>query len=114
MCQKLGITVPDVERQVYITVPGGVWFHLREEGFDHGTPHHTGLYALELLNAMYGLVDAPICWSIALRYFLICDMQGRPSRYDENFFYWPSTDARGFQSLEACFIIHVDDRVVTA
>ena len=33
MCQRFGITVPDVERQVFITVPGGVWYYLREEGF---------------------------------------------------------------------------------
>ena len=33
MCQKFGITVPDVERKVYITPPGNAWFHLKELGF---------------------------------------------------------------------------------
>ena len=114
MCQKFGITVPDVERKVCITVLGNVWFYLAEFGFYTDTSGHTHRYVLELQKAMYGLVDAPILWSIALRHFIICDVQGRPSRYDENFFYWPSTDNNGMQSLDAAVTIHVDDLVVTA
>ena len=114
VCQRFGMTVPDVEPQVFITVPDNVWFHLHDEGFYMDTPDRTGLYVLELLNAMYGLVDDPILWSMALRYFIINDIQGKPSRYDENFFYWTSTDAHGLQSIAAVVATHVDDLVVPA
>ena len=33
LCTMFGITVPDVERKVWITVPGTVWFILRKLGF---------------------------------------------------------------------------------
>ena len=55
MCQRFGITVPDVERQVLITVPGGVWYYLHEEGFYLDTPYRTGQYVLGFLKAMYGM-----------------------------------------------------------
>ena len=41
-------------------------------------------------------------------------MHGKPSRYDDNFYYWPSTDNNGMQSLDAAVTVHVDDLVVTA
>ena len=87
MCGRFGITVPDVERQVFITVPGNVWYYLHEEGFYLDTSYRTMHYVRELLKAMYGLVDAPILWSIAPGHFMICDTHGKPSRYDENCFY---------------------------
>ena len=83
MCQKFGIAVPDVERKVVITVPGNVWYHLGQFGFYTGGSSHVGDWAIELRKAMYGLVDAPVLWSIALRHFVIVDMKGKPSRYDE-------------------------------
>ena len=63
---------------------------------------------------MYGLVDAPILWSIALRHFIIDEMAGQPSRYDENFTYWTGTSEQGRMQLVAVATIHVDDLVVAA
>ena len=62
---------------------------------------------------MYGLVDAPVLWSIALRYFIISDMHGQPSRYDENFFYWIDKNSKS-QPLVAICTIHVDDLVLAS
>ena len=56
----LGITVPDAERRVWITVPGMVWHILPRWGFYTHGPHQAHWYCLELLQAMYGLVDAPV------------------------------------------------------
>ena len=69
MCTLFGITVPDVERKVWITVPGNVWFILDKLGFCN-VGLNWGWHCLELLKAMYGLVDAPVLWSIALRFFV--------------------------------------------
>ena len=35
---------------------------------------------------MYGLVDAPILWSIALRHIILEDMHGKPSRKEVHLF----------------------------
>ena len=114
MCQKFGITVPDVERQVVITVPGNVWYHLANFGFCKDANRSAVESALSFLKAMYGLVDAPILWSIALRHFIIVEMAGKPSRDDENFTYWTGTSERGRMQLVAVANIHVDDLVVAA
>jgi len=95
MCHKFGITVPDVDRQVVITVPGNVWYHIAQFGFCKDASACAMQYALFLLKAMYGLVDAPILRSIALRHFIIVEMKGKPSRYDENFIYWTGTTENG-------------------
>ncbi len=76
MCQKFGIAVPDVEREVYIAVPGNVWSIMASLGFYTYGLGNTYWYVLELVKAMYGLVDAPAPWSIALRYFVICEVHG--------------------------------------
>ena len=41
----------------------------------HGCPFDNyALWCLELLKAMYGLVDAPLLWQLCLKYFLIFSM----------------------------------------
>ena len=87
VCQRVGITMPVVESQVFIAVVGVVWFCLHEEGLLLDATYRVDLYVMELLKAMYGLVDAPILPSIALRYFNINDTQGKPSRHNENSFF---------------------------
>ena len=114
MCTKFGITIPDVERRVCIKVPGNVWHILRKLGFMTIDPAQApGLYCLELLKAMYGLVDAPVLWSIALRYFVISDLGGKPSRYDDQFFYWINPSSKTNKVVAVC-AIHVDDVVIAA
>ena len=89
--------------------------------FYHDTPQNTFSYALALLKAMCGLVDAPVLWSIALRHFIIHDLCGKASRYDDNFIYWTGgiegREAHASQTnpmLVAAATIHVDDLVVAA
>ena len=104
--------VSQCQRKVWITVPGDVWFILDKLGFCN-VGLNWGWHCLELLKAMYGLVDAPVLWSIALRFFVIRDMHGLPSRYDENFFYWLDPKAPDCQFVAVC-TIHVDDLVLAA
>ena len=41
------------------------------------------LFVLELPKPIYGLVDAPLLWQLALLYFLVVDLGGRNSLLDE-------------------------------
>ena len=62
ICQKFGITVPDVERQVTITVPGNVWFRLADLGMYTEWASSAALFALELLkekmNALFSFLES--------------------------------------------------------
>ena len=51
MLTQFGITVPDVERKVVITVPGNVWYHLGQFGFYTGGSSNVAYWAIELLKA---------------------------------------------------------------
>jgi hypothetical protein len=54
---------------------------------------------------MYGLVDAPLAWSICLQQFLINELHGVQSELDENFYMW--FDIIG--NLIGLASTHVDD-----
>ena len=43
---------------------------------------------LLLLKAMYGLVDAPLLWQLALTDFITKMLSGYKSKFDDNFFFW--------------------------
>ena len=61
MAADLGINLPELKRKAHIVPPANVWFHLAEMGFvSHDMCFLS--YCLELLKAMYGLVDAPLLW----------------------------------------------------
>ena len=53
---------------------------------------------------MYGFVDAPVLWQLALLLFLKSICKGTSSCFDDNFLYW--TDGH---QLVMVFTLHVDD-----
>ena len=63
-------------------------------------------FFLDLLKAMYGLNDAPLCWQLFLADFYITTLHALQSSYDECFFIWhnPAT-----QDVDAMASAHVDD-----
>ena len=104
-CKQMKIPVPEVQRRAYIVVPDNVWFYLKKLGFP-GCPTTAFFeWCLELLKAMYGLIDAPLLWQLCFRFTLTIVLCGRISNYDENFFWWPSE----LEYLYGQATIHVDD-----
>ena len=89
--EALKIDIPLVERHVYLVVPGNVWYHLYKLGFLTREQYHLarlGLLILQCTKCVYGLVDAPLLWALALRYHFQVVMGGVPSVFDENTFIW--------------------------
>jgi hypothetical protein len=102
---KLGHTLP--KRKVLLKPPANVWRHFNDLGskaLSIRLQNHQE-YFLELLKAMYGLVDAPLAWQQCLHEFLIEDLQGQQSLFDENFFIWFNAGC----SVQALATAHVDD-----
>ena len=66
----------------------------------------SSFFVLLLLKPMYGLVDAPLLWQIALSSFITTELSGTRSCFDENFYYWidPHT-----QDPLMVWTTHVDD-----
>ena len=62
---------------------------------------------LELLKAMYGLVDAPLLWQLCLRWYLIHHCKATQSAYDDNFYFWKQGNR-----LTAEMSTHIDDGCV--
>ena len=108
--QKFKLEIRDA-RQVYLKPPANVWKHLREiKGSKINVQEaDIGYFLLLLLKAMYGLVDAPLLWSIVILTFIMEVLGGTQSYLDDNFFYW----VQGHQ-LVAVATIHVDDIAVAA
>ena len=63
-------------------------------------------FFLDLLKAMYGLNDAPLCWQLFLADFYVATLGAMQSTYDECFFIWHDTAS---QDVEALASAHVDD-----
>eukprot|EP00959_Pyramimonas_sp_CCMP1952_P209441 4381806-Pyramimonas_sp.AAC.1 len=65
--------------KIYLNPPANVWRHLA--GIEGSpvvvAPEDYGLFLLELLKPMYGLVDAPHLWQIALTLYLLSQMEAR-------------------------------------
>ncbi|CAE8712610.1 unnamed protein product [Polarella glacialis] len=102
---KLGHTLP--KRKVLLKPPANVWRHFNDLGSKTLSIRlqNRQEYFLELLKAMYGLVDAPLAWQQCLHEFLIEDLQGQQSLFDENFFIWFNAGC----SAQALATAHVDD-----
>ena len=85
---ELGLEVK-AQRDVLFRPPPNVWRHLhaldgstyRVEAWD------IHLFILVLLKPMYGLVDAPFLWGIALSLVLKRELGGAPSLLDKDFYY---------------------------
>ena len=67
------------------------------------------LFLLECLKALYGLVDGPLLWQLALLYFLQWEAGFTISRHDENFLYIVDN-----HWIHAICTVHVDDLLVLA
>ena len=77
ICQKFGITVPDVERQVFITVPGNVWYYLAEDGFYLDAAYRTQLYVLIMAPRTFdGRADDAPALLEAVQWSSACEVAG--------------------------------------
>ena len=74
-------------RKVFLNPPANVWRHLAniKNSQVMVKPVDYGLFLLELLKPMYGLVDAPHLWQIALTLYLVSYLEARISLWDDNF-----------------------------
>jgi hypothetical protein len=98
-------------RKVWLSPPANVWRHLREI---NGSmilvgDLDAGIFLLELLKAMYGLVDGPLMFQLALLEFLCDKLLMVRSLHDDNYLYISD----GW-SLIAVFVVHVDDILMCA
>ena len=95
-------------RRVYLTPPRNVWRHFRElkvEGSYIVVEDCDVPWALLLcLKPMYGFVDAPILWQLALLLWIVSTMLGTQSLLDENYVYW----THGYE-VDLSMAVHVDD-----
>ena len=105
----LGVELP-AQRSVFVTPPRNVWRHFREmRAGGLAIPEHaTQWHVLECLKAIYGLVDAPLLWQMALTHYLKRDLAGIASSFDDNCIFWISGTC-----VELIVTIHVDDLLVT-
>ena len=100
-----------VPRAVWFKPPANVWRHLRDcptssirvEDFD------VPLFALKCLKALYGLVDGPLMWQIALLSFLKHDLGFQVSYYDDHFLFRTA----GHTVTSIC-TVHIDDLFLAA
>ena len=106
MATELGVQLNTITRKAYIVPPQNVWFHLRNMGFI-SKQLDTFYLCLELLKAMYGLVDAPLLWQLCLRWYLIHHCKATQSAYDDNFYFWKQGNR-----LTAEMSTHIDDGCV--
>ena len=107
--QELGIEI-NVTRRVYFVPPPNVWRHLNaipNSGVNIKIECFMD-FVLELLKAIYGLVDAPLLWQLALCHLLQKVLGGHVSKFDTNFLWWTEN---GQLTLETS--IHVDDLILT-
>ena len=105
LSKELGIELREV-RKVYLRPPANVWRHFRNiKGSTIVVADAISwMYLLLCLKPMYGFVDAPVLWQLALLLFLKSTCKGTSSCFDDNFLYW--TDGH---QLVMVFTLHVDD-----
>ena len=105
--KKLGMEPLSVDRKVYLDPPPNVWRHFRNNPKSkiNIPSSQIPFFVLLLLKPMYGLVDAPLLWQIALASFIVRDLKGIRSCYDENLYYWHDDDGQ----LAMLWTTHVDD-----
>eukprot|EP00974_Lingulodinium_polyedra_P070826 6856039-Lingulodinium_polyedra.AAC.1 len=97
---------------VWVDPPENCWRHWRkmpEARQEFKVPdHQRAQWVLRCLCAMYGFVDAPLMFQLALLCFLISETGALKSVWDDNFLYW----VHGGQQVLA-MTAHVDDLQVT-
>jgi len=67
---------------------------------------------LEALKAAYGLGDGPLGWQLCLLDFLIADLHGNQSHYDENFIIWFEENMSRNHGVRGLGATHIDDNAV--
>lgn len=98
-------------RKVWFRPPANIWRHFREipgstiKVDDADIPTKI----LRCLKALYGLVDGPLLWQLALLHFLKFDLGFEVSRHDENLLF---ICRHGW--LIAIVTVHVDDLLLAA
>ena len=107
--RQLGIELKEA-REVYLHPPKNLWRHFRQypKSNIRIDPSMTMFFLLLLLKPIYGLVDAPLLWQLALALFIRCNLGGIQSVFDDNFFIWSDT------RIHMVWTIHVDDIIVLA
>ena len=98
-------------RRVWLCPPANVWRHLRNipASTIKISDSQAAFHCLVLMKAIYGLVDGPLLFQLALLEFLTTKLPMVRSLHDENFLYFTS----GW-TLIAVFVIHVDDILLCA
>ncbi len=71
VCRELGVQPPEISREVFITVPENVYFHLRKLGVKNSQGASNATTVLHLKKGMYGLSDAPLLWQLCLRRYIL-------------------------------------------
>ena len=106
--KELGIETNEV-RTVYFRPPANVWRHLNciKGSKIYVDLNWTALYVLLLLKPIWGLVDAPLLWQLALLHVLIKQCGGVSSYFDVNFVYLTNR-----QGLQLACRLHVDDMII--
>ena len=108
--KELGLEVKAM-RKVWLKPPANVWRHLRaiSESNIKVQDGDTALFVLELLKAMYGLVDGPLLFQLALLHFLCTQLKLTRSIHDDNYLYLSNN-----LTMVAIFVVHVDDVLLCA
>ena len=79
-------------RTVYVQPPENIWRHFRnckDCPTEMNIPDSwRGYYVLLCLRAMYGFVDAPLMFQLALLCFLITETGAIKSVFDDNYLFW--------------------------
>ena len=85
--KKLSIEVRE-NRRVYLKPPPNIWRHFRE--YKKSTINISDcmaiFFVLLLLKPIYGSVDAPLLWQLALSLFIIQYLSGIQSVFDDSVF----------------------------
>ena len=108
--RALGHEVKEL-RKVWLSPPANVWRHLRENPKSNISVAECDVcyFVLRLLKAMYGLVDGPLLFQLALLEFPVTKGMLTRSLHDENYLYL----SRAWR-LICIVVVHVDDLLVCA
>ena len=71
------------------------------------------MWFLEALKAAYGLGDGPLGWQLCLLDFLIADLHGSQSHFDENFIIWFTNSMSDSFCVAVLGTTHTDDNAMT-
>ena len=106
---ELGHEVKE-HRKVWFKPPANVWRHLREipNSGIHVQDIDIEWFILELVKALYGLVDGPLLWQLALTNFLCRELHFKIGLHNNNFYI-----TSGWEVV-AIFITSVDDILTLA